>query len=192
MSWRSNHCKALLEFAIIMSCISPLASVPGLPRYAIYCARLIVRGPSPAQLNARKRDPSQLNARNKSRITGKAWDRDYITCEVMIITIHIKLVPLNRERSKIMLHGEEEDIPIKCIHIITSNVNELEWEYRDGIKSKGDKIMTACTHSTVIEDARNSQPKRSNATSSILSQRHTAESRIDVYMKYTMFMLCGG
>ena len=52
--------------------------------------------------------------------------------------------------------------------------------------------MTACTHSTVIEDARNSRPKRSNAT---LSQRHTAESRIDVYymyMKYTMFMLCGG
>ena len=72
---------------------------------------------------------------------------------------------------------------------------QLEWEYRDGIKSKGDKIMTACTHSTVIEDARNSQPKRSNATSPILSQRHTAESRIDVYytyMKYTMFMLCGG
>ena len=55
--------------------------------------------------------------------------------------------------------------------------------------------MTACTHSTVIEDARNSQPKRINATSPILSQRHTAESRIDVYyayMKYTMFMLCGG
>ena len=50
--------------------------------------------------------------------------------------------------------------------------------------------MTACTHSTVIEDARNSQL---NATSPILSQRHTAESRIDVYytyMKYTMFMLC--
>ena len=55
--------------------------------------------------------------------------------------------------------------------------------------------MMACTHSTVIEDARNSQPKRINATSPILSQRHTAESRIDVYytyMKYTMFMLCGG
>ena len=44
--------------------------------------------------------------------------------------------------------------------------------------------MTACTHSTVIEDARNSQPKRINATSSILSQRHTAESRIDVYYIY--------
>ena len=46
--------------------------------------------------------------------------------------------------------------------------------------------MTACTHSTVIE------PKRINATSPILSPRHTAESRIDVYytyMKYTMFML---
>ena len=42
---------------------------------------------------------------------------------------------------------------------------ELEWEYGDG---KGDKIMTACTHSTVIEDARNSQPKRINATSRIL------------------------
>ena len=28
--------------------------------------------------------------------------------------------------------------------------------------------MTACTHSTVIEDARNSQPKRSNATSPII------------------------
>ena len=52
--------------------------------------------------------------------------------------------------------------------------------------------MMACTHSTVIED---SQPKRINATSPILSPRHTAESRIDVYytyMKYTMFMLCGG
>ena len=44
--------------------------------------------------------------------------------------------------------------------------------------------MMACTHSTVIEDARNSQPKRSNATSPILSQRHTAESRIDVYYTY--------
>ena len=55
--------------------------------------------------------------------------------------------------------------------------------------------MTACTHSTGIEDAHNSQPKRINATSPILSQRHTAESRSDVYytyMKYTMFMLCGG
>ena len=49
--------------------------------------------------------------------------------------------------------------------------DKLEWEYRDGIKSKGDKIMTACTHSTVIEDARNSQPKRSNATSPILSHQ---------------------
>ena len=38
--------------------------------------------------------------------------------------------------------------------------------------------MTACTHSTVTEDARNSQPKRINATSPILSQRHTAESCI--------------
>ena len=44
--------------------------------------------------------------------------------------------------------------------------------------------MMACTQSTVIEDARNSQPKRSNATSPILSQRHTAESRIDVYYTY--------
>ena len=55
--------------------------------------------------------------------------------------------------------------------------------------------MTAYTHRTVIEDARNSQPKRINAASPILSQRHTAESRVDVYymyMKYTMFMLCGG
>ena len=54
--------------------------------------------------------------------------------------------------------------------------------------------MTACTHSTVIEDARNSQPKRINATSPILSQRHTVESRVGVYymyMKYTI-MLCGG
>ena len=47
--------------------------------------------------------------------------------------------------------------------------------------------MTACTHSTVIEDARNSQPKRSNATSPILSQRHTAESRIE--FMYTSVML---
>ena len=44
--------------------------------------------------------------------------------------------------------------------------------------------MTACTHSTVIEDARNSQPKRINATSPILSRRHTAESRIDIYYTY--------
>ena len=40
--------------------------------------------------------------------------------------------------------------------------------------------MTACTHSSVIEDARNSEPKRINATSPILLQRHTAESRVDV------------
>ena len=31
--------------------------------------------------------------------------------------------------------------------------------------------MTACTHSTVIEDARNSQPKRIHATSPILSHQ---------------------
>ena len=31
--------------------------------------------------------------------------------------------------------------------------------------------MTASTHSTVIEDARNSQPKRINATSPILSHQ---------------------
>ena len=42
----------------------------------------------------------------------------------------------------------------------------FKWEYRDG---KGDKIMTACTHSTV--NARNSQPKRINATSPILSHQ---------------------
>ena len=51
--------------------------------------------------------------------------------------------------------------------------------------------MTACTHSTVIEDAHNSQPKRINATSPILSHRHTAESRVDVYymyMKYTCYV----
>ena len=37
--------------------------------------------------------------------------------------------------------------------ITTSNIKKffkLEWECRDGIKSKGDKIMTACTQSTVI------------------------------------------
>ena len=39
---------------------------------------------------------------------------------------------------------------------INSNGN-----YRDGIKSEGDKIMTACTHSTVIEDARIPSPKES-------------------------------
>ena len=47
-------------------------------------------------------------------------------------------------------------------------------EYRDGIKSKGDKIGMPCTDSTVIQDTRNSQPKRINDTSPILSQRHTA------------------
>ena len=52
--------------------------------------------------------------------------------------------------------------------------------------------MTTCTHSTVIEDARNSQPKKINATSPIMSQRHTAESRLDIIFYYTMFMLCGG
>ena len=41
-------------------------------------------------------------------------------------------------------------------------------EYRDGIKSKGDKIGMAC--STVIQDAFNSQPTRINDTSPILSQ----------------------
>ena len=48
-------------------------------------------------------------------------------------------------------------------------------EYRDGIKSIGDKIGMPCRHSTVIEDTRNSQPKRINDTSPILSQRDTAE-----------------
>ena len=59
-------------------------------------------------------------------------------------------------------------------------------EYRDGIKNKGDKIMTACTHSTVTSDACNSQLKRINATIPILSQRHTAESRVDVYYMYML------
>ena len=33
--------------------------------------------------------------------------------------------------------------------------------------------MTACTHSTVIEDARNSQPKRINATSPTILSHQT-------------------
>ena len=44
--------------------------------------------------------------------------------------------------------------------------------YRDG---KGDKIGMPSTHSTVIQDTHNSQPKRINDTNPILSQRHTAE-----------------
>ena len=47
--------------------------------------------------------------------------------------------------------------PGRCILVSSQTLQvmlELEWEYRDGIKSKGDKIMTACTHSTMIEDAR--------------------------------------
>ena len=52
---------------------------------------------------------------------------------------------------------------------VNSNV-----EYRDGIKSKGDKIRMPCTHSTVIKTC-NSQPKRINDTNPILSQRYTAE-----------------
>ena len=44
-------------------------------------------------------------------------------------------------------------------------------EYRDG---KGDKIEMPYAHSTVILDTCNSQPKRINDTSPILSQRHKA------------------
>ena len=49
--------------------------------------------------------------------------------------------------------------------------------------------MTACTHSTVIEDARNSQPKRINATSPILSHqtiitmKHRMLEREEVHCK---------
>ena len=48
-------------------------------------------------------------------------------------------------------------------------------EYRDGIKSEGDKIGMPCTHSTVIIDTRNSQPKRINDTSPILSHQMTTK-----------------
>ena len=41
--------------------------------------------------------------------------------------------------------------------------------------------MTACTHSTVIEDARNSQPKRFNATSPILSHQTIITMKRDNY-----------
>ena len=44
----------------------------------------------------------------------------------------------------------------------------IEWEYRDGVKIKRDKIRMPCTHSTVIC---NSQPKRIDNTSPILSPR---------------------
>ena len=48
--------------------------------------------------------------------------------------------------------------------------------YRDGIRSKGDKIGMACTHNTVIhKDVCNSQPTRIYDKSPILSQRHTTE-----------------
>ena len=63
------------------------------------------------------------------------------------------------------------------MHLYSIQVNSSNYnvEYRDGIKSKGDKIGMPCTHSTVIQDTRNSQPKRINDTSPILSQRHTVE-----------------
>ena len=44
-----------------------LASVPGLPRYAIYCARLIVWGRETLNPFSMFPSPAQLNARNKSR-----------------------------------------------------------------------------------------------------------------------------
>ena len=43
-------------------------------------------------------------------------------------------------------------------------------EHRDGIKIKGDKVRMPCTHSTVIYKTCNSQPKRINDTSPIMSQ----------------------
>ena len=128
--------------------------------------------------------------KDKRQVSGTIFnlEREYRDCiksrgDKIGITRHIMM---HQVLYIVQLPNEEGDMNI------TSNVFELESEYRDG---KGDKIMTACTHSRVIEDARNSQPQRINATSPILSQRHTAESRIDVYytyMKYTTFMLCGG
>ena len=41
--------------------------------------------------------------------------------------------------------------------------------------------MTACTHSTVIEDACNSQPKRINATSPILSHQTIVTMKLHNY-----------
>ena len=63
--------------------------------------------------------------------------------------------------------------------------------YRDGLKSRGDKIGMPCTHTTVILDTCNSQPKRINDTSPILSQRHTAEAVVYMQLKY-MCLVCGG
>ena len=63
---------------------------------------------------------------------------------------------------------QEASVPMYIIQ----NSSNYNVEYRDG---KGDKIGMPCTHSTVIQDTRNSQPKRINDTSPILSQRHTAE-----------------
>ena len=56
------------------------------------------------------------------------------------------------------------------------NSSKLECvEYRDGTKSRGDKIGMLCTHSTVIYDTRNSRPKRINDTSPILSHQMTTK-----------------
>ena len=66
------------------------------------------------------------------------------------------------------------------VYTLTSKLTNYNVEYRDGIKSKGDKIGMPCTHSTVIQDT--SQPMRINDTSPILSQRHTAEGVVYMYV----------
>ena len=55
------------------------------------------------------------------------------------------------------------------------NSSNYNVEYRDGIKSRGDKIGMPCTHTTVIQDTCNSQPKRINDTSPILSHQTTTK-----------------
>ena len=57
----------------------------------------------------------------------------------------------------------------------TSKFFKVEWEYRDGINIKTDKIGLPCTYRTSNSQHRthNCQPKRINDTSPILSQRQT-------------------
>ena len=60
-------------------------------------------------------------------------------------------------------------------------------EYKDG---KGDKIGMPCTESTVIKTC-NSQPKRINDTSPILSRRHTVEGVVvEIHVPCVRRLVC--
>ena len=64
----------------------------------------------------------------------------------------VKVDGITYQKPCAVLLGVDDDYPLfgRLDDNITSKLTNCNVEYRDGTKSKGDKIGMPCTHSTVI------------------------------------------